>query len=239
MFRIAICDDVAQVCHHIEKILLAYAKEEQLLLDIEVFYDGAELSKFIKENHGFDLIYLDIEMKELSGLDVSKEIREIMSDLRTEIVFISGTTQYDRLLFDVQPLHFISKPIDAELVIHVLNLAMRKAGITCRVFTFKIGKETVRINTNDILYFESHNRQVTLVTTVKKYTYYAAMRNLMPQLPGFFCRIHNSYIINLHQAAVFQKNCVTMANGDKLPVSDNYRKDYLEYQEKELLGENS
>lgn len=237
MFRIAICDDVPQVCHHIEKILLAYAKEKQILLDIEVFYDGEELGKFIKENHEFDLIYLDIEMKELSGLDVSREIRETMADLRTEIVFISGTTKYDRLLFDVQPLHFLSKPIDAELVIHVLNLAMRKAGMAGNVFTFKMGKETVRINTNDILYFESRNRQITLVTTIKKYTYYATMRNLISLLPEFFCRIHNSYIINMHQATAFQKNSVTMANGDKLPVSDSYRKNYLEHQERELLRE--
>ena len=237
MFRIAICDDCHEVCHDIEKILLKYQSISQLKLDIEVFYSGKELQKALQSAFEFDLIYLDIEMDDLNGLDLSKEIRERYSDFQTEIVFISGTTQYDRLLFDVQPLHFIPKPIEEKLVIRDLDLALRRRKGDYRKFTFKIRQKTVCLNLNDILYFESSNRQLTVYTTSNQYTYYGTLKDVLVQLPKCFCKIHNSYIINMHQVEAFRRTDVTMTNGTHLPIGDNYKRAYLEHQKREIFGE--
>lgn len=237
MFKIAVCDDVAQVCHDIEKILLSYADKAFLDIDVEVFYDGESLQTFIEKEHSFDLIYLDIEMNSLSGLDLSRIIRGRYDDHLTEIVFVSGTTSYDRALFDVQPLHFIPKPIDEAMVIEDLKLALRKQMNTEKTLTLRMGKETVRLPLKDILYIESRGRQITVITMSKHYTCYAALKNLSAQLPECFCRIHHSYIVNLHLVTAFQRNSVTLPGDIILPVSDSYRKEYLSMREKELFGD--
>lgn len=238
MFRIAVCDDVAATCHEIEKLLLFYADKEQLKLDIEVFYDGESLQTFIEKEHPFDLIYLDIEMNSLSGLDLSKIIRNKYKDYHTEIVFVSGTTTYDRALFDVQPLHFISKPVDPKLVIQDLKLALSRSSSVDKTLILQSGKETIRISLRNIVYIESHGRQITVFTDSERVTCYGSLKNILSLLPECFCRIHHSYIVNMHRVNSFQRSIVTLPGGIRLPVSDSYRKNYLTMREKELFGEN-
>lgn len=159
MYKVAVCDDEKSVCHQVEKILLTFAKERCLSLDVEIFYDGSALLEFIETEHNFDLIYMDIEMGNLNGVRTSQEIRHAMDDLHTEIVFISGTENYYRQLFDVQPLLFIGKPICADSITEALLLAMKRNRALTSCFYFKIGKETQRIAFFEILYFESCNRK--------------------------------------------------------------------------------
>ncbi len=85
MFRIAICDDDQAIGSQIEKVLLKYSKTACLEIDITVFYSGEELYRYIESGHGFDLIYLDIEMELMDGLEVGKRIRNVMKDHKTEI----------------------------------------------------------------------------------------------------------------------------------------------------------
>lgn len=237
MLNIAICDDVRDVCHFIENTLLQYTKENRIPVDIEVFYDGGQLYDFICREHGFDLIYLDIEMPSLSGIDLSKKIRDSLCDCDTEIVFVSGTTQYDRQLFDVQPLHFISKPINPQLVIRDFELARRRCGDLEKAHVFQIGRDTFRIPYSRILYFESSNRKITAVTEKEVFTYYGQLQKIIPSLPAQFCRIHKSYIINLHQVAAFHAGAVTMADGAVLSVGETYRQEFKEHKKRQLLEE--
>lgn len=107
MLRIAICDDEITICSHIENIIMEYSK----YFVIKVFYTGEQLVDYIEQGNKFDLIFLDIELNLLNGIQVGKKIRQDMNDYITKIVYISGKNCYDRELFDVQPLNFIPKPI--------------------------------------------------------------------------------------------------------------------------------
>lgn len=239
MYKVAICDDVIQVCALIEDTLLAYGKENGIRIQTEVFYDGESLSAYMNKGNTFDLIYLDIEMGTHSGIDVSRDIRYGCDDIDTEIVFVSGTSQYDRELFDMHPLHFIPKPVDPQLVIRDLKLAMKKHNCAAGVFTFKHSQETVRLKYADILYLESFDRKIAVTTTQKTYEYYGKLSDAAAEVPGFFCRIYRSYIINLRRVSAFRSDSVTMEDGKALPVSESCRKEYREKQKKEMMSEDS
>lgn len=239
MFRIAICDDVSAVCHHIERTLTDYAKANKIPIDVEVFYNGESLYDFILKEHGFDLIYLDIEMESLSGLDLGKEIRNVLGDTNTEIVFVSGTTQYDRQLFDVQPLHFIAKPIEARQVIEDLRLAMKKHDNPESRFIFHTGKDTIRLRYGDILYFESFDRKVSVITAGKTYIYYDKLQRVAESLPSHFCRIHKSYVVNMRHVKEFQGTAVLMTDGIELSIGQTYRQTFRERYQKELFREDA
>ncbi len=239
MFKIAICDDVMAVCHEIEKTLIDYAKANKIPIDVEVFYNGESLYDFILKEHGFDLIYLDIEMESLSGLDLGREIRDVLDDADTEIVFVSGTTQYDRQLFDVQPLHFIAKPVDARQVIKDLLLAIKKHDNPESFFIFHIGKDTIKLRYGDILYFASFDRKVSVITAGKNYDYYSTLQKAVESLPPYFCRIHKSYVVNMHHITEFHGSAVLMADSTELPIGQTYRQAFRDRYQKELFGEGS
>lgn len=231
MFRIAICDDEQAIGSQIENILLLYSKKTCLEVDIIVFCSGEELYKYIKSGHGFDLIYLDIEMELMNGLEVGKRIRNTMKDHKTEIVYISGKDGYDRQLFDVQPLHFIPKPIDPKMVIEDLNLAMLRADKLGGIFTYRKTIETYKVPIKDIIYFESMDRQLRIITINNEDIFYGTIQQVFETVAKYqFIRIHRSYIVNYRYIAIFKYNEVIMSNGMRLPISQSRRKEVREIQ---------
>ena len=225
MIRIAICDDERTIVSQIEKTLLEYSKSISLKSDITVFYSGEELLKFIESDHGFDLIYLDIEMESMNGLEVGKKIRNTMKDHRTEIVYISGKDGYDRQLFDVQPLHFIPKPIDPKIVIKDLELAILRGEEFGGKFTYKKGSETFKLPIEDIIYFESVDRKIKIVTTRYADTFYGKINQIFENVAKYrFIKIHRSYIVNYKHIAIFKYDEVVMSNEAILPISQGKRK---------------
>lgn len=94
MFSIAICDDQNAICSEIETILLEYQKLTMQEIQIEVFYSAEKLNTFMEYEHNFDLIFLDIEMEGLNGLELGRKIREEMDNQITQIVYVSGKESY-------------------------------------------------------------------------------------------------------------------------------------------------
>jgi len=107
MLRIAICDDDHNICTQLEKIILDFQEQVMKDLEVEVFYSGESLFEHIKTEDGFDLIFLDIELERITGVEVGELLRHDLEDYTTKIVYISSKNYYDRQLFEVQPLHFL------------------------------------------------------------------------------------------------------------------------------------
>lgn len=231
MFKIAICDDEQVICSQIESILLDYSKRTHLKVDVIVFYSGEKLYKYMEQGHAFDLIYLDIEMEPMNGLEVGKKIRSMMLDYRTDIVYISGKDGYDRQLFDVQPLHFIPKPIEVNMVIKDLNLAMLRAGKLGGVFSYKKANESYKIPIKDIIYFESFGKKTRIFTINNEETFYGTMQQVYKMVGKYqFIQIHRSYIINYKHISISKYEEVTMSNGTKIPISQLKRKEVRKIQ---------
>lgn len=231
MFRIAICDDEQIIGSQIESILLDYSKKTHLDLEVIVFYSGEELYKYMELGHAFDLIYLDIEMEPMNGLKVGKKIRNTMLDYRIDIVYISGKDSYDRQLFDVQPLHFIPKPIEANMVIKDLNLAMLRANKLGGTFRYNKANESYKIPIKDIIYFESFGRETKIVTINDEEIFYGTMEQVFETVGKYqFIKIHRSYIVNYKHISIFKYEEVIMSNGTKIPISQLRRKEVREIQ---------
>ena len=90
MIRAAICDDEIGTCSDIENMILNYAKRQALQIDTEVFYSGETLFWTIKNKDKYDLIFLDIQLVQLNGVQVGKQIREQLGNEKISIVYISS-----------------------------------------------------------------------------------------------------------------------------------------------------
>ena len=231
MFKVAICDDDKIICSQVEDIILKYSTKSYFKIDIEVFYSGETLLDYIGQANKFDLIYLDIEMGIINGVEVGRQIRRIMKDYITEIVYISGKDQYDRQLFDVQPLHFIPKPINPNIIIEDINLAITRSKKALNFLEYNKGKNRFKVPIQDIVYFESVNREIKIVLIDKEDCFYSSMVEMLALVSNYqFLRIHRSYLINYNHVSVFKYDKIIMSNGDVLPISQSRRKQIREIQ---------
>lgn len=225
MLKIAICDDDHGICSQIEDILLKYVKKNYFKIDIQVFYSAETLLNYIKQGNKIDLIYLDIEMGQISGIEVGRYIRKVMKDYTTEIVYISGKDEYDRQLFDVQPLHFIPKPISPSLIIEDLNLAISRLKKTIDPFEYTKGNNRFKVAMKDIIYFESVNREIKIVLMDHEDYFYESMEKVHTAVSSHqFVKIHRSYLINYNHVSIFKYDEIVMSNGEVLPISQARRK---------------
>jgi DNA-binding LytR/AlgR family response regulator len=231
MFRIAICDDESAVCSQIETILLNYSAANNLAIEVQVFYSGEELCKFLKSGESFDLLFLDIELKLINGIEVGRKIREDLDNQLMQIVYISGKDNYYLDLFEVRPMHFLPKPIKESDIIKDLRLAMKLTDRLGGIFTYKKGQQTYRIAVKDILYFESMNRQVKIVSAEGEDLFYGKLDEVYAQVAKYhFLHIHKSYIVNYYHVTKFKYEEVTMTNSEILPISQSRRKTISELQ---------
>lgn len=231
MIEIAICDDNKAVCSQIEHILLDYAKKVLLKIKVSVFFSGESIIEYLKRSNTFDLIYLDIEMKKLNGIEVGKQLRKVFKDYTTEIVYISGKDGYDRQLFDIQPLHFIPKPIMAAIVIDDLKLAMERRQKAVSFFQYQKGYDTYKVPMNDIIYFESLNREIRMVTTKGEECFYGSLEDIELVVSGQqFLRIHRSYLISYNHTVVMRYSEAIMSNDATIPISRIKRKEFRSLQ---------
>lgn len=115
MLYIAVCDDDKAVCAEIEDALMEYSKRHCMKINVDVFYSGESLLKYMEKGNNFDLLYLDIEMDPVNGVEVGRQMRRVHKNYSIEIVYISANDGYDRQLFEVQPLHFMQSRLMHQL----------------------------------------------------------------------------------------------------------------------------
>ncbi|MFT4105272.1 MAG: LytTR family DNA-binding domain-containing protein [Lacrimispora sp.] len=226
MVKIAICDDDLFICAQVEDILTSYANQNFMKISIDCFYSGESILHFLSQGNSFDLIYLDIELGKINGVEVGQHIRKIKKDYITDIVYISGKDSYYKQLFDVQPLNFIEKPIDPQFVINSLELSLEKKKKSAGFFEYQKGNETYKTEINNILYFESMNRRIKIVMTSQEDLFYGNLEEILILVSNYsFLRIHRSYLINRTHISILGYSETVMSNGIILPISRGRRQE--------------
>lgn len=225
MFRVAICDDQEIICTHIEDTILDYSKKTSTPIEVEVFYSGETLCSFIRKNHIFDLIILDIELDLIDGIEVGRKIREEMNDEITKLLYISGTQGYAMDLFENRPFNFLIKPLKEETIIKYLEKAIKLTDKGKRFFEFGTGRTFYKIPYEEIVYFESEDKKIRIITRNGTYEYYGKLSDIEKVVPGReFLLIHKSYIVNYLYVSESQYEKLYLTNGRELPISQPYRK---------------
>lgn len=224
MIRVAVVDDDMYICSKIENILLAYGSVSTVKFETEVFVSGEELIEFINEEHDFDLIFMDIEMNGLTGIEVGKSIRNELQNQLTQIVYVTGRDGYERQLFKVRPFDFVRKPIIDNEIITILETYIRLYSRMNEFFEFRHNRQLIKIPFKDILYFYSENKKVMAVLIDEKISFYDKLSNVSKKLPCEFMVIHQSFIINKTYISKYRYDNITMQNGENLSISQAYRK---------------
>ena len=238
MIHIAICDDDIQLCNQLEDYIRKWRKEGRKL-EAEVFNTGKEFEKALKERY-FDLIFLDIIMKDCSGIELGRFIREELNNDSSMIVYMSGYgDEYALELFQFQPFHFLKKTLYIDTFQAIFCKACEKIQGDTGIFEFKSNRTVYRVPLKDIHYFEGDNRRVKIVTGTHTYHCYSTIENLFSKIDmeqAGFIRLHKSYAVNLRYVAKFSVRMVTLFDGEEFTISapfkENAQRQYEIYSEK-------
>lgn len=225
MLKIAICDDDKALCRQLKSILNKISENINEFFEISVFYTGEELCDILLSKKSFNVIFLDIELCEINGVEVGKKIREELNDELTQIVYISAKDSYAMELFDIRPLNFLVKPLKKEKIESVLKTARKVLGSNNQYFEYKIGNVNFNVSISDVLYFESSGRKVKIILKDDEKEYYGKLSEVEKKLKNSdFFSIHKSYLINYNYVIEYTYEYVKMSNNEILGISQNNRK---------------
>lgn len=222
MLNLVICDDERTLRNDLRKVL-----ETELELCGETFkiaeFDCGESLVRALNDSVFDIIFLDIEMKDLDGVATAREIMKRTS--APEIIFVTSYPDFVFQGYEVQALNYILKPYQKEKIISVLHTALERLGRDSeKYYMVESRGQTLRLPLSRIKYFFSDRRSVNAVTAEETHTFYGKLSELETELPENFVRIHNRYLVNLKYVQSIQGNSVQMA-GEELPVSRSCKQD--------------
>ena len=228
MYNIGICDDGENICASIESMIMQCAKEMNIQLDTNVWYTGEGLKDYLEKGNALDILFLDIELFKMTGIEVGNYIRNQLDDMGMQIIYISGKASYAQQLFKTQPLDFLVKPISQGQIKDVLGMALRVMKKKKERFEFQQGKDYYYVPMGDIVYFGSEGRKVKIVTLKETFEFYGRLKEVAKRLPEDFIVVHKSYIVNKEYIFRYTYEMVELANGTILTISPANRKQVRE-----------
>lgn len=228
MYQIGICDDGKNVCAAIEAMIMQYAESKELPVEVMVWYTGEGLVDYLKKGNSIDILFLDIEFTELSGIEVGSFIRNQLENRGMQIIYISAKASYAQKLFKTQPLDFLIKPISQGHMNEVLDLAVKILGKNADKFQFQSGRDYYYIPYGDVMYFVSEGRKIKVMTLHGEQEFYGKMKDLVTKLSEDFIMIHQSYAVNKNHISRYTYETVELTDGTILTVSRVNRKQVRE-----------
>lgn len=226
MLKIGICDDNKLFAATLEEELVHISKQKNIQLEIEVFFDGKELIRYHLGGNLLNILFLDLQMKDIHGLEAAKTIRK--SDAGMLIIFCSSYVDQLIELFEIEPFRFLKKPLDFSELLTVFEKAYDRIIQQGKYFEFTFNKEIIRLPIQTIYYFESSGRRIYVHTTTGRYEFngkLSQVENSLKSASIAFLRIHQSYLINFKQLKMINYTTTVLQNNVSLPISPNRQKE--------------
>lgn len=184
-----------------------------------------------------DLLFLDIQMPEITGISLLKALQR-----KPMVILTTAYSEYALEGYELDVIDYLLKPITFERFLRAVGKASQRTSVTttsvfedksadvAQPFIFvKDGTKLVKIRWDDILYVEGLKDYVTIHTKQQKIVSLQRIKSLEEQLPSDkFIRVHHSYIIAISAIDVIHKGEVQIGSA-QIPISDTYRKSFKEF----------
>ncbi|MDE6699475.1 MAG: LytTR family DNA-binding domain-containing protein [Acetatifactor sp.] len=219
--KIAICDDEAYFIDALCPLLEEWAKERGIKLMLYRFTNGDDLIAAHQSEY-MDLIFLDIIMPLLNGIDTAREFRNMNQNV--PIVFLTSSTEFAVDSYEVKAFNYLIKPVDRAKLFLTLDDFLKTFNLPKIFFTAKTADGFCRIAIAEVDYLEAQNKQVLVHLTNDRTI---AIRELFSKCAEVFspengfCCCHRSYIVNLSNVEQFSKTEVTTIYNAVIPISRN------------------
>ena len=228
MTEIAVCDDEAIIREQITQFVKKSVPDSR----IETYATGEEL---LAADKNFDLVFLDIQMEGISGMEAATALRSKSEE--TILIFVTGSKEYVLDAFDVSAFHYLLKPLSEEKLDEVLERALeevnRRKTQEKKQLLIQTRNRNYNLDQSAIFYLESRGKKVEIHIPGKTIEVYASISKLEEQLGNSFYRCHRGYLVNLAYIAEYRTDRIRLSNGEEVYLAkekyQSFVKTYMRY----------
>ncbi|MDE7156440.1 MAG: LytTR family DNA-binding domain-containing protein [Lachnospiraceae bacterium] len=247
VYRIALCEDEEFYRKELEQMLNRYSEENQDCFEIYPFKSGEELLNRYSEVY-FNILFLDVEMEELSGIGAAEKIRE--QDENVVIIFVTAYEDFALEAFRVSAFQYLVKPVNYENLSLILNRVLNQIRIntihnelTEQFISVETTNGIVQLNTDDIKYIEKIKNRIDYYTTHGIYQSYDTVKSLIKRLnPVDFVQINQGEIVNWKKVKDISDNTILVedvelqiSRKNKKKLKERYDRDVMKMMAKSLM----
>ncbi|EMR03349.1 LytR/AlgR family response regulator transcription factor [Cesiribacter andamanensis] len=208
------------------EVIRAHAAKVPFLELKAQFTDAFKALEYLQKE-SIDLLFLDIKMPDISGLDFFNSLSK-----KPLLIFTTAYSEHAVTSFEMDAVDYLLKPFSLARFLKSCNKAYelytyRNAGEAADFFYIKTGYEQLKVQYEEILYAEAAGNYVTFVLKDKKIlsrSTFAEVSGLLP--PDRFVRVHRSYIVALNKIDKAERHQVTI-HATPIPVSEAYRQNLM------------
>ena len=219
VLRIGICDDLADARLVLRSALERILETRKIQGQFFEFSSGETLLRWYDRHAGeLDVIFLDMELHALDGMETARRLRAV--DAGLQLVFVTGYADHVFDGYSVGALGYLMKPPKQEQLAAVLDRAQAALVRDLdRAYVCRSGDIHYRVPIASILYFASDRRQVRCVTEGRTYTFYGKLDAVAQEAGAAFVRIHQRYLVRAGAVDRMEGGEVVLRTGERLPVS--------------------
>lgn len=227
--KIAVCDDNKNDRENLKSILLNYYFANDIELTVDLYESGRELLAHYKKSEDYQIVLLDVEMPNTSGIEVAESIRSAV-DKHAIIVFISNYPQYMQDSFRVHPFYYIMKPYESKEIFRLMDSIIKEIE-SSRIIYSLISTEQgdVTVNIRDVLYIEASDSRNSILSfhfSDRILTTKGTIVHWQEQLEEYnFYQCCRGILLNLRHIHYFTKGSIILDSGESVPVSRKKEKE--------------
>jgi len=223
--------------HLSRKVIEEFVNKTESLTLINSFSSAVDAINELQQNKdSVDLIFLDVEMPEMSGIEFLKSIQST-----PQVIIISAKESYALEAFEYDVTDYILKPISYSRFFKAVSKVQKRVKLqenngssfsdsSDEIF-IKKNSVFIRLKYNDILFIEALENYVIVTTYSEKFTIHFTMKSILNRLPSKkFKRVHRSYIININTIKGIEDNSIIIEieDGKKLiPIGKSYKENLM------------
>lgn len=240
-FRAGICDDEPLAIEYVTDCMQKWADENHMTFHLSTF-SSAEQFLFETENEPpFDILFLDIQMGKMTGMELARQIRN--RDSHVQLVFVTALPDFAAEGYDVSALHYLLKPVSQEKIFKVLDRASRHFAREEAYLLLTDDQTLKRVPVSEILYAEAFAHNLQIVTKNNTYELRESLSSLAQKLGSDFVSPHRSYLVNLQYIHSIARTEIILDTQTRIPLSRYKYQEInqafiLYYQEKIYPGKN-
>lgn len=226
MITVAICDDSKPMLESMKTCLEEYGNTINHELHIFSFESGEELLN--NYNCRYDIIFLDIKMPGMSGIEAAEKIRE--KDKKVIIIFLTSLIQYALDGYKVNASNYLIKPIQKKRLKMEMDRWISELEQKEEPFiTVRNDSGTYKILLKLIRYVETYNRNLLIHTTRGNIICYWKLKDLENKVSHYgFSRNHSSFLVNLFFVENIEKMDIRLSTGELIPIGKSKKKEFME-----------